>query len=232
MFFRKHNLFIGPAFVLILWLGHFLLFPCPSRAHEEEIAVTPEGYRYAVRLPSGYMKKANGYPVLFCFHPQGDGVETTRIFGYASYRLSWIIIGFMDLVYFELNEKSWPKVVAAQESVLKDVKKKYNVDGNRFYAAGFANGGQMAYQLAYKYPSAFKGIIACGSGLGLEKPIFSIPVYQCAGDDDYALDEARRAQQQIKDANAKVQLRIFKGGHEWPPQNIIHEALEWLYSIR
>lgn len=232
MFFRKYNPFTGLALVLVLGLGHFFLFSSAARVYGEEIKTTPEGYRYAVRLPSGYMKKATGYPVLFCFHPKGDGVETTRIFGYASYQLNWIIIGFMDLAYPELDKNSWPAVMIAQDSVFKDVQEKYNVDGRRLYAAGFGNGGQMAYQLAYKYPSAFKGVIACGSGLGLEKPIFSIPVYQCAGDEDFALNEVKWAQQQIKDANAKVELRIFKGGHEWPPQDIIREALEWLCSNR
>ncbi|MFA5059876.1 MAG: dienelactone hydrolase family protein [Candidatus Omnitrophota bacterium] len=218
--------------LITIFLVNFFINPQAGLyAHEEEIQTTKEGIQYAVRFPEKF-KESESYPVLFCFHHRGDGVETTRIFSYAAYKLNWFIVGFKDIVFSDLDKETWPKVIKAQESVLKDVRNKYNVRNNRLYAAGFANGATMAYDFAYRHPEKFRAIIAFGGGLGLDKPTYSVAVYQAVGEDDFNLDQVQRADSKLKVLGVKSQLRIFKGGYGWPPEEIVNEALEWISRIK
>ncbi len=191
-------------------------------ASEERIETTPEGYRYAVRVMEGYNKNQN-YPALFCFHHSGDGIEMTRLFSYASYQLNWLVVGFMDT-----KNGPWEPIVAAQESVLNDIQKKYNIDKNRLYTAGFSGAARMAYALAYKHPDQFKGVIACGAGFGLEEPSSWVAVYMIVGEDDCNIAEVKKAYTKLGYIGAKRNLFVFKGGHEMPGKEIINQALDWI----
>ena len=216
-------------------------------AHEELIETTPEGYQYAVKLPDGYRESKGKVPVLFCFHDRGDGVETTRVFGYAWSRLNWIIVGFIDLTFTDLNVdvwknalaesqqlskemygESWKEIIKVQDAVLADVKRKYRVDTNRYYAAGFLKGATMALKLAYRYPFQFKGVIAMGGDSEHAQAPRSVGVYYLVAEDDYKNIDVKREYNSLKANHIPTQLMIYKGERDWPSREQIDDALKWI----
>lgn len=185
-------------------------------------------HSYAAYLPVDYEKRRK-YPVLFCFDPGGDGATAVRKFVYAAKEHGWIVVGSLDA-----KNGPWEPILSAQSAMLKDVKKRYNVDQNRYYAAGFSGGARMSYTIAYDNPSNFKGVIACSAGFcqacnyNISR---RIAVYHCVGETDYAaLSEIKKAHAKLKKKGVASHLNIFPGGHSYPPNNVIREAVDWIAS--
>lgn len=181
-------------------------------------------HSYAVCLPSDYEERGRR-PVLFCFDPGGDGTTAVRKFAFAAEKYGWIVVG-------SLNAKNgpWEPILKAQSAMLKDVKKRYNTDQRKYYAAGFSGGARMSYTMAYKNPSNFKGVIACGAGFGQGSISKKVAVYHCVGKRDSNLDEVKKAHNTLKRKRAASKLNIFPGGHSYPPDNVLREAVKWIAS--
>jgi predicted esterase len=118
--------------------------------------------------------------------------------------------------------------------MLKDIPKRLRVDARRFYAAGLSGGAKKAYAIAYKNSRKFRGIIACASAYdewafgGLGNISSRIVVYHTAGKDDFNLEYIREAHKKLQSLGVKSRLIEFDGGHEWPPSEIISDALDWI----
>lgn len=184
-------------------------------------------HSYAAFLPPDYEKRK--CPVLFCFDPGADGALAVRKFAFAAEKYGWIVVGSLDA-----RNGPWEPILKAQAAMLKDVKKRYNVDQQRFYATGFSGGARAAYNIAYTNPSNFKGIIACSAGVCRRCQLTistKIAVYHCVGKTDYAaLDEIKKMHAELKGKGAVSYINIFDGGHSWPPDNVLREAVGWLAS--
>ncbi len=181
-------------------------------------------YSYAVRLPSKYNSKIK-WPVLFCFDPDGNGEGAARRFAYAAENLGWIVAGSLDA-----KNGPWEPIMSAQEAMFKDISKRFSVDEKRYYAAGFSGGARMSFLIAYKHPDQFKGVVACGAGFPdiAYRVSKNVAVYRCAGKKDPNLQEVRDLFGKLRLAGAKEHLQEFEGGHEWPPSDVISQALDWL----
>ena len=181
-------------------------------------------YSYAVRLPPNYNLKTK-WPVLFCFDPNGNGEYATQQFAHAADKLGWIVVGS-----FEAKNGPWEPIISAQEAMLKDIPKRFSVNEKRFYAAGFSGGARMSFLIAYKHPNQFKGVIACGAGFPeiAYRVSKNVAVYRCVGKKDSNLQEVRDLFGKLRLAGAKEHLHEFEGGHEWPPSDVITQALEWM----
>lgn len=181
-------------------------------------------HSYAACLPSNYEQKKK-YPVLFSFDPGADGTEAVRKFAFAAEKYGWIVVG-------SLNAKNgpWDPIIQAQSAMLEDIKKRYSVDREKYYAAGFSGGARMSYTIAYQHPSNFKGVIACGAGFGEGSISKKVAVYHCIGRTDSNLDEVKKAHAKLERKHIATHLNIFSGGHSWPPDNVLKEAVDWITS--
>lgn len=185
-------------------------------------------HMYAVRLPSNYNKRKK-FPVLFCFDPGGNGRDAARHFREAADKHNWIVVGSLDS-----KNGPWEPIFKAHEAMLKDIPKRFSVDTHQFYAAGLSGGAKSAYVIAYKNPTKFKGIIACASAYderafgGSGNLSSKIAVCHTAGKGDFNLEYIREAHKKLQSIGAKSKLVEFDGGHEWPPPEIISDALNWI----
>lgn len=198
-----------------------------TKRHPGAIAIvrcSDNVHSYAACLPSDHGKERK-YPVLFCFDPGGDGSTAVRKFAFAAEKYGWIVVG-------SLNAKNgpWKPILEAQSAMLEDVKKRYNTDQRKYYAAGFSGGARMSYTIAYDNTSNFKGVIACGAGFGRGQISKKISVYHCVGKTDPGLNEVKKAHAQLEKKRVNSKLNIFSGGHSYPPDNVIREAIAWIAS--
>lgn len=182
-------------------------------------------HSYAVCLPQNY-SKLKRYPVLFCFDPGGDGITAVQKFKYATEKYEWIVVGSLDA-----KNGPWEPILRAQKFMIRDVKKRYSIDEKKFYAVGFSGGARMAYTIAYMNSQYFKAVIACGAGFGKGNIKRRIAVYHCVGDEDFNLDEVKKAYDKLKRKRIKTEFNEFSGDHRWPPTYAREEAVDWIASI-
>jgi hypothetical protein len=180
-------------------------------------------HSYAVCLPSDY-KKREKCPVIFCFDPGGRGKLAVGKFAFSAEKYGCIIVGSLDA-----KNGPWKRISKAQSAMLEDIPKRYKTDEKTYYAAGFSGGASMSYTIAYNNPSKFKGVIACGGGFGLGKISKDIAVYHCAGNKDSAgMSVVKKNHSELQRKGVKSELNVFSGGHNWPPDIVIKQALDWL----
>lgn len=205
----------------------------PKRYPERPLLIRCDDniHSYAAYLPPDYEKRRK-CPVLFVFDPGGDGATAVRRFLFAARDYGWIVIGSMDA-----RNGPWKNILNAQAAMLKDVKTRYNVDQRRYYAAGFSGGARMSYAIAYDNPSKFKGIIGCGAGycsvlVDGRKISKNVAVYHCVGQSDNAArKEIDKAYATLKNKGVSTYRNVFSGGHGWPPEYVLKQAVKWLNSI-
>jgi len=180
-------------------------------------------HSYAVCLPSDYEKREK-CPVIFCFDPGGDGKLAVRKFAFSAEKYGCIIVGSLDA-----KNGPWKTILKTQSTMLDDIAKRYKTDEKKYYAAGFSGGARMSYTIAYNNPSKFKGVIACGGGFGLGTISKDVAVYHCAGNADSAgMSEVKKKHLELQRNGVKSELKVFSGGHNWPPDIVIKQALDWL----
>lgn len=179
-------------------------------------------HSYAVCLPSDYEKRGE-CPVLFCFDPGGDGTQAVRRFLFAAEKYGWIVVGSLNA-----RNGPWEPILKAQSAMLQDIPKRYKTNDRKYYAAGFSGGARMSYTIAYNNPSKFRGIIACGAGFGQGSTSKKVAVYNCVGGTDSNLKEVKNAYAELDKKGVKTELKIFPGGHDWPSDIVLKQAVDWI----
>jgi predicted esterase len=117
------------------------------------------GTKYLVQLPPEY-HAGRSYPVLFVLHEAGgkpaDLLNRWSLLaarnGYFLVAPEWdsagnLIYGFSDVEH------------AAVLDVLRDLRRRFQVDSDRVFVSGFGEGANMAFDVALSHPDQFAGIM-------------------------------------------------------------------------
>ncbi len=179
----------------------------------------------ALYLPSGYVT-GKRWPVLYAFDPGGRGAIPVRLFQEAAEKHGWIVVGSNNS-----RNGPWKDIYEAVWAVWEDTHARLRIDDARVFAAGFSGGARVAAGLARILSIRPAGVIACGAGLAewLEPAdIAGIPWFGTAGKEDFNLKEMRGLERDLRRLGSPCQLRVFAGGHNWPPASLALEAADWL----
>jgi poly(3-hydroxybutyrate) depolymerase len=182
---------------------------------------------YSLFVPASYADKSK-WPVILIFDPGGQGVVAVKAFRKAAEKYGYIIA-------CSLNSKNGPLNInlAAAEFMLNDLLKRFNIDNKRIYAAGFSGGSRFALALASSN-NFIAGVIGCGAGLPNDKNLIpaeksSFIYYGIAGTRDMNWLEMFDLMTFFNSRTSVIPyLRTFDGGHQWPPSEILTEAVEWI----
>jgi polyhydroxybutyrate depolymerase len=166
------------ALLALLVLVAWALYPdkpdrLPTRGQIVEGRIEVDGLqrRYEAYVPPDLPP---GSPLMFMFH--GSGMDPASMRDAVGWRFAWLADreGFA-IVYPAGFQKEWngcraPGVTEADKRDLDDVgmavdlidrfERDHGIDRSRVYAAGFSNGGSMAYRLATDAPERFAAIAA------------------------------------------------------------------------
>ena len=161
---------------------------------------------YILYVPNSY-DETSATPILFNFH--GFGGSASQFLSRADMRAEAELNSFI-LVYpqgscldgsshwnpcpIDGDNKSTADDLGFVEAMISEVSSQYNLDMERIYAAGYSNGGMMAYGLA-NYKSNLIAAVASVSGSMLdclETPSHPMPVLHLHGTNDgvIAYDES------------------------------------------
>ena len=152
---------------------------CYSNMNTQTLIHDGINREYVLYVPNSY-DGASSIPVLFNFH--GFGGSASGFMNYANMRAVAESDTFI-LVYPQgscldgsshwnacptgEDNKSNADDFGFVESIISEVSSQYNVDMERIYAAGYSNGGMMAYRLA-NYKSDLVAAVASVSGAMLD----------------------------------------------------------------
>lgn len=180
---------------------------------------------YAIYLPANYSRE-RGWPVLFAFDPGARGKLPVERYREAAEKYGWIIIG-------SNNSRNGPiqPSVDAWNAMVADARQRFKIDERRVYMAGFSGGARLAIYLAAECEGCVAGVIASGAGFpaGLKpKTPLPFPIFATVGVDDFNFAEVIEMDRDLAKADAKHQLEVFAGRHDWPPSNVAARAVEWM----
>jgi predicted esterase len=176
---------------------------------------------YALYVPTSYVA-GHKVPVLYCLDPGANGRAPVERFQAAAEKYGYLVVG-------SNNSRNGPFApnYAAVDAMLRDTSKRFAIDRQRIYLAGFSGGARVACQIALT--GLPKGVIACGAGFpGSEKPAaVKFAFFGTAGVDDFNYQEMRTLDGDLQDLGAPHRLATFAGGHDWLPAALATEAIEW-----
>ena len=184
-------------------------------------------FSYALYLPSGYSEN-KVWPVIFCFAPDAKGDVPVRLLQKPAEEFGFILAGSNDS-----QNGPWPPIVKAQEALWEEVNSRYRVDPRRSYAMGFSGGSRAGLYLAESKKGRFAGMLSCGAfssehgdvtkGSGMCFVLIS-------GETDFNYYEMSAAARKLEKLGLPNWLERFDGGHRWPPEALLYDALSLLQA--
>lgn len=199
----KHSLLVMSVFLLLLNTTSCSRAPAsiPPGDSEHELTVDDLERSYLLHIPPG-LDKSKPVPVVFAFHEHFDNASVMQqMTGFNAISDKG---GFL-VVYPEGIGSSWNvgrccgaavtknvDETAFVQKILKELRKVAKIDTKRIYAAGFSNGGALAYRFACEMSDTFAAIASIGGTLLSEscQPSQPVSVMDVHGlNDDLALYE-------------------------------------------
>ena len=211
--------------VLMLLIALPAVAQQPGKIADRVVTTKDPQQSYALYLPSSYTPEKR-WPVIFAFDPGANGKTPVEIFASAAESRGYIVVG-------SNNSKNGPRKasIAAFLAMLDDVQRRFAVDPQRLYATGFSGGARVAGLAGFFCGGCIRAVISCGAGLpgGLNATQQAqLPSYFFAvGIADFNYFEVLDAARALRRAR---RIAIFDGSHQWPPQEIAVQAVEWLES--
>lgn len=127
--------------------------------------------------------------------------------------------------------------IRAALDVLGDVHRRYRVDPDRTYVAGFSGGAIIATQLAFALPECFGGVLCIGqrvmlprSDVSLDRSSERISVAALCGGNEVVGPEVEHLDQPIcRVLGFRCRVFVSRGaGHRMPKPGVISAAYQWL----
>ena len=197
--------------------------PTAGRFTPRVVCIASPDHSYAAYLPAAF-ESTRPWPILLCFDPIGEGDLPVRLFHAAAEKHGFLVVG-------SYNSRNGPERDngVAVAALLRDVCKRWPIDRRRVYAVGFSGGARVASSLGLS--GVARGVIAVGAGFpaGVKPPEeIGFDFYGAVGAQDPNREEMEEIDWALKARSAAHVLRLFPGGHEWLPERLTDEALDWL----
>lgn len=195
----------------------------------DSIAVTNSNEEtFALYLPKGH-KPDELSPILFIFSPSANGKKGIETFVKASEAYNYILV-------CSNNSRNGPfgRNFEIAQGLFNHIFTNFKIRENGVFLAGFSGGSRLAAAIA-AVSDKIEGVIACGAGFS------SVPSYTpstqnfsyagLCGDRDMNYKEMIGVEKYLNQIKFSNTLFTFDGNHEWPPNEQILMALEWLETV-
>ncbi len=178
--------------------------------------------QYCIVLPERYDNQ-NAYPLIVVFDPHASGKLAAEKFMTAAADFGYIVAASSTI------RNGYPSVEYALKILYDDLIKRYKINNERIYAAGFSGGGMVA-QIFSQLNKNIKAIASMGAGYSLSDPaaLNNRPsMLFLAGDEDFNYNEIVNSGKLLSHTNIYCYAYTYHGKHEWPENDIIREAILW-----
>ncbi len=183
------------------------------------------GQSYALYLPASYSPDRT-YPALFLFDARERGAVAAKRFVPAAEALGWIVISSNN----SQSDTSMDPNLAAMKAMHEDALGRFAIDRKRLYAGGFSGGARAACLMAIVYPEEVVGVIGASGGFPFDRPpskATPFAFFASVGDKDFNWYELRGLDSTLASLGLRHRLATFDGVHQWPPEPVATQAIEW-----
>ena len=162
-------------------------------------------------------------PVLVLFDPSGDAVGALRSVSSAGDGNGVVLVAstaFRD----GLDDAAYARVLADLKALLVR-----RFPDSPIWSGGFSGGARISVGWAQQERGWIRGVLCFGAFYdrgGL--PPGGTRVFLACGTGDFNRAEMERAREALMQSGAKVVWKSFLGGHQWPPQEVIQDALPFV----
>ncbi len=180
---------------------------------------------FSLYLPNNY-KPSELFPVVFIFDPGGRGKTGIYPFIKASEKYGYILI-------CSNNSKNGPynKNYEIANRLFNSVFTNFNINEKRIYTSGFSGGSRLASSIAI-LTTQIQGVIACGAGLESKDGIVAnqqnFSYAAIVGNRDMNYKEMINTRDFLNKFKVSNELFVFDIKHQWPTQEQILNAFDWL----
>jgi len=214
----------------------------PGWSYEELALPGGTTLTYAVALPEAF-DPAKPHPLLLAF-PPGPQTRAMVEAGFRGYwgeqatRRGWVVVSPVapdGQLFFRGAEKLVP-------ALLREIRIRFRIEGNRMHLAGVSNGGLSAFRVATSHPFEFQSLtVLPGFPPGDEDwqrlgRLKGMVVHLFAGGADTGWAEReKRAAEALNKLGIRAELKIFPGEGHVPPSlegDVIMNLLEGLHTGR
>ena len=180
---------------------------------------------FSLYLPKIYdPSKLN--PVVFIFEPMARGKTGIFPFIKASEEYGYILICSNDS-----KNGPYDKNYEIANKLFNKVFSTFNIDEKRIYTSGFSGGSRLASSIAI-LTNQIQGVIACGAGFeskdGIVATRQNFSYAAIVGDRDMNYQEMINTKNFLNKFKVSNELFIFDIKHQWPTQDQILKAFDWL----
>lgn len=190
------------------------MVPFPDSCNSEP------GHLYTVSLPD-HIQDQQRLPLILLIDPHGDGKLAVEKFTEALTDIPAVIAGS------EKIRNNDPDFISSLTHLAEDVQNKYPVDPGQVIVGGFSGGARMAYYFGMNHN--ILGIIMYGAGP--DRPVRDMGtrrMYLVSGTRDFNFMEQYLPPFQGLYEPRNYLPDYFRGGHEWPPGDYIHESVAYI----
>jgi len=179
---------------------------------------------FALYLPQDY-SPSKRWPVIYAFDWAAHGKVPAEMYYPAAQKRGYIVIASNNS-----RNGSAKESLDAALALWNDTRARFSIDPQQVYATGLSGGARSAFVFADRC-YCVKGVIAAGAGLPpLAGQLRDLPyvVYMTAGMNDFNYPELVELEQRLDALHVPNRLRRFDGEHQWPPSEILGEAVDWM----
>ena len=182
--------------------------------------------QYALLVPKDY-NPGNPATLLIFLDPEGRGDVPVKMYSSLANEYSIVMAG-------SYNSKNFNSATSVESfvAIYNDLVKRYTIDPERIWVAGFSGGARAGAAIATTY-AEIKGVIGCGAGFASDELVIKNKKQAYAavvGTGDMNYSELLDNSHYLDEKKISNLLLTFDGGHQWPPVEQLGLAIEWLQS--
>jgi len=188
---------------------------------------------YALYLPSAWTPDRQ-WPLLVLIDPGGRALAPIERFRAAAERRGWVMmsgyeVGNGDAAAMVRND-------VTIDAMLADAQQRLAVDPRRLYFGGFSGMARYAWLVARTLDTNVAGVIGAGAGFPQNPVLWMASLrgahpfafFATTGSTDFNLDEVAGVDSALDATPFPHRLARFAGGHQWPPEEVAAQALDWM----
>ncbi|MCM4168705.1 hypothetical protein KCTC52924_02397 [Arenibacter antarcticus] len=218
-------------FIILLFLGTVFCvnaqqFTFKKGVVTDSIAVKDSiSESFSLFLPTAFELDKN-WPILFIFDMEGKGRQALRMYREAAEDQGFILAASNNVS----DSLSTSQNIMITGRMLNTVIKLLPIHKNRTYTAGFGEGGQFASVLPL-FVRGITGVISTGAAypnlevLDANHASYFIGII---GKEDFAYPDLLVTMSAFDKLKIPNDLLVFDGGHEWPENKYLKNAMEIL----
>jgi hypothetical protein len=187
---------------------------------------------YDLYLPSTYSATGNPRPLLWTFHPNGNGMVSD--FQSVANSLQMIVVGIIE----SRNFIEWYSTMDVRFAVARDLRRRVNYDPTAVFASGWSGGGVESFEHSKILRPHLAGVFSmCGwleNRYGdFDRYLTNLLVSRANGDADtganyYLVPDG----DYLRSYGVVIRDTIFPGVHQISPDAVKLDCLSWLLSQR